>query len=176
MFKPTYLYIKTHNISGLKYFGKTTKDPYVYRGSGLNWVKHLREFGNNVTTEVVGFYTDKDVCRQAALEFSRKHRIAESSEWANIINETLCGDSGIEVKEILLQKYGPNYFRNIAKSPNAMAAVATRSQKLKGNLKCSAAGKKNIGKTRNKITCPYCGKSGAANTMTRWHFSNCKQK
>jgi hypothetical protein len=25
-FKPTYLYIKTHNITGLKYFGKTTDE------------------------------------------------------------------------------------------------------------------------------------------------------
>ena len=24
MFKPTYLYVKTHNKTGLKYFGKTT--------------------------------------------------------------------------------------------------------------------------------------------------------
>ena len=26
-FKPTWLYIKQHNTTGLKYFGKTTKDP-----------------------------------------------------------------------------------------------------------------------------------------------------
>lgn len=29
-FLPTYLYIKTHNQTGLKYFGKTTKDPFKY--------------------------------------------------------------------------------------------------------------------------------------------------
>jgi len=33
--KPTYLYIKEHSKTGLKYFGKTTKsDPTVYDGSG----------------------------------------------------------------------------------------------------------------------------------------------
>jgi hypothetical protein len=31
------------------------------------------------------------------------------------------------------------------------------------------------GKTQTKVTCPYCGKSGG-NTMSRWHFDNCKLK
>ena len=36
--KPTYLYVKQHNKTGLKYFGKTTKkDPLKYKGSGLYW-------------------------------------------------------------------------------------------------------------------------------------------
>lgn len=34
-FKPTYLYIKIHNDTGLKYFGKTcSKTPKQYKGSG----------------------------------------------------------------------------------------------------------------------------------------------
>lgn len=32
----------------------------------------------------------------------------------------------------------------------------------------------NTGKIRNKVECPYCGKTGAKNTMFRWHFNNCK--
>jgi hypothetical protein len=30
----TYLYHKRHKQTGLNYFGKTIRDPYVYRGSG----------------------------------------------------------------------------------------------------------------------------------------------
>lgn len=37
-----HLYIKTHNTTGLKYFGKTTKDPYKYLGSGKHWRAHLK--------------------------------------------------------------------------------------------------------------------------------------
>ena len=34
--KPTYLYIKQHSVTKLKYFGKTTKkDPVKYLGSGI---------------------------------------------------------------------------------------------------------------------------------------------
>lgn len=36
-----HLYVKIHNVTGLKYFGKTTKDPFKYRGSGKYWLAHL---------------------------------------------------------------------------------------------------------------------------------------
>lgn len=33
-----YLYVKRHNATGLRYLGKTTaKDPYRYKGSGVEW-------------------------------------------------------------------------------------------------------------------------------------------
>lgn len=31
----------------------------------------------------------------------------------------------------------------------------------------------NLGKIRQKVKCPHCGKEGANNTMSRWHFDNC---
>ena len=49
-----YLYIKTHNTTGLKYLGQTSKqNPYTYCGSGKDWVKHLNEHGYNVHTEIL---------------------------------------------------------------------------------------------------------------------------
>lgn len=91
MFKPTYLYIKTHNITGLKYFGKTTSDPYTYFGSGTKWLNHLNVYGKDVTTEILGHYTDKEECLRIALEFSHKNNIVESSVWANLRIESLAG-------------------------------------------------------------------------------------
>ena len=44
----THLYIKTHNITGLKYFGKTIGNPYSYKGSGTYWNNHLKKHGNNI--------------------------------------------------------------------------------------------------------------------------------
>lgn len=85
MFKPTYLYIKTHNVTKLKYFGKTTRDdPFNYCGSGKYWNNHLRIHGNDVSTEILGRYFDEDECKQAALDFSIKHNIVESRDWANL--------------------------------------------------------------------------------------------
>lgn len=84
------LYIKTHNITGLKYFGKTTRpnvDHYV--GSGVYWLKHLRQHGRDLSTTVVATFSDDNIdeCVNYAIEFSRTHNIVESSEWANLIEE-----------------------------------------------------------------------------------------
>jgi hypothetical protein len=92
MFKPTYLYIKTHNQTGLKYFGKTTRNnPHKYKGSGTHWTRHINKHGCDITTEIVGYYTDKEQCMKAAIEFSEKNNIVESAEWANLRIEMLDG-------------------------------------------------------------------------------------
>lgn len=91
MFKPTYLYIKTHNKTGLKYFGKTIRDPEKYQGSGYYWANHIKKYGYDVTTEILGYYTDKSECLLAAVEFSNKNNIVESTDWANLRPETLDG-------------------------------------------------------------------------------------
>ena len=86
-FTPTWLYIKQHNVTGLKYFGKTTKDPFLYKGSGKYWKDHIRKHGNNITTVWTELFTDKQTLTEYALQFSNQHNIVESKEWANLINE-----------------------------------------------------------------------------------------
>ena len=83
----TYLYVKTHSITGLKYFGKTTKNPFKYPGSGVHWKRHLRKHGKEHTTEVIAEFEDLEECEKFALEFSHKNNIVESSAWANLIPE-----------------------------------------------------------------------------------------
>lgn len=106
MFKPTYLYIKTHNITKLKYFGKTTSsDPTKYQGSGIHWKRHIKKYGYDVTTEILGYYLIEDECLAAAKKFSSDNNIVESTEWANLKSEELDGGdtSGTEN----YQKYLP---------------------------------------------------------------------
>ena len=82
------LYIKTHKITGLKYFGKTTKqDVESYLGSGIYWRKHLQKYGREMDTKVIGIFADPNECSCVALEFSRKNNIVESKEWANLKEE-----------------------------------------------------------------------------------------
>ena len=83
---PTVLYIKQHSVTGLKYFGKTTaKDPYKYKGSGPDWVLHLKENGSEhvITTIVFGPCTDSEVISKWATEFSIKNNIVKSDKYAN---------------------------------------------------------------------------------------------
>jgi hypothetical protein len=86
-FYPTYLYIKTHNKTGLRYFGKTTNDPFQYKGSGKHWLAHIKKHGNDISTEILGYYTDVNECTKAASEFSKNNQIVESTSWANLIDE-----------------------------------------------------------------------------------------
>jgi hypothetical protein len=95
IYKPSYLYIKTHNKTGLKYFGKTVQDPYVYKGSGHYWKIHIDSHGYDVTTEVLNNgnpYKNEYDFKKVAEEFSLNNNIVESSEWANLKIET--GDGG----------------------------------------------------------------------------------
>jgi hypothetical protein len=86
-FKPTYLYIKCHNVTGKLYFGKTTL-PYdkmlKYLGSGDYWKSHIRKHGiEHVVTIWSRLFFDKDECTAFAVDFSTKEQIVESEDWAN---------------------------------------------------------------------------------------------
>ena len=83
-----YLYVKTHNITGLKYFGKTTRgNPHAYRGSGKYWQNHLNKYGVNVSTEIVGIFMCEQECVEFAIKFSKENDIVNSEKWANLIYE-----------------------------------------------------------------------------------------
>lgn len=84
-FKPTYLYIKQHNITGLKYFGKTVKsDPIKYKGSGKVWLRHINKHGNDVSTLWTQLFTDKEAIVEYATTFSINNDIVKSPDWANL--------------------------------------------------------------------------------------------
>jgi hypothetical protein len=92
MTKPIHLYVKTHNVTGLKYFGKTIRvDPVKYKGSGKRWLNHIKVHGYDVSTVIIGTYTEVDECLKVALAFSRDNNIVESNEWANLKVESLDG-------------------------------------------------------------------------------------
>ena len=86
--KPTYLYVKQHNKTGLKYFGKTTKkDPLKYKGSGLHWKRHLKIHGNDVKTLWVQLFENEQELIEYAKKFSEENNIVNSDKWANLKNE-----------------------------------------------------------------------------------------
>lgn len=90
-----YLYIKLHKLTGLKYFGKTTRpNVYKYLGSGTHWQNHLRKHGKqHVITLRIWEFTSIEQAKIFALKFSIDNQIRTSSSWANLIDET-CLDGG----------------------------------------------------------------------------------
>lgn len=87
-FKPTYLYIKEHKITKLKYFGKTTKNPIKYNGSGVRWNRHINKYGKeHINTIWYHLFDNIDLLVEFALFFSEEYTIENSANWANLIYE-----------------------------------------------------------------------------------------
>jgi hypothetical protein len=78
------LYAKQHRVTGLRYFGKTTRDPQKYIGSGVYWRKHLECHGKQVDTVWTKEFDSIDECKEFAIAFSEIFDIVESNDWANL--------------------------------------------------------------------------------------------
>lgn len=145
-FYPTYLYIKTHNITGLKYFGKTTKDPYRYNGSGKHWLAHLKKHGGNITTEIVGFFASPNDCTEFATHFSVDNKIVESEDWANMIIENGL-DGGATIRD-----YAPVTEETRKKISEGLKGKVPWNKGLKGTYSSPNKGKPLPEETKRKIS------------------------
>jgi hypothetical protein len=87
-----YLYVKTHRITGLKYLGQTKKDPLKYKGSGLDWLTHIKQYGYDVHTEILLTTDSQQERNNWGRYYSKLWNIVESDQWANLKEES--GDGG----------------------------------------------------------------------------------
>jgi hypothetical protein len=116
-----YLYVKTHRKTGLKYLGQTKRNPYDYKGSGTYWVNHIKKHGNDVDTEVLMVFIDKDALRHWGIYFSDKWNVVLSEEWANLKREE--GDGGFE------------HINNIQKDKR-VNVISLKQKIANGQIKC----------------------------------------
>lgn len=87
-FRPTYLYIKQHSITGKLYFGKTIQNPESYPGSGKHWKAHVNKHGKeHIVTLWYCLFLDQESCTEFALNFSQNHNVVNSSDWLNMKDE-----------------------------------------------------------------------------------------
>lgn len=137
-----YLYVKTHNITGLKYLGKTAKDPFIYNGSGKYWQRHLRKYGYDITTEILFETTDPSEIKEKGLYYSNLFDVVNSDQWANLKPES--GDGGVTSPEII-QK-----ILNTKKANGYVLTEETKS-KISASLKGNKRSEESIQKTAGKI-------------------------
>ena len=84
-----YLYVKTHNKTGLKYLGFTrSSDPFSYKGSGKYWKAHIKKHGYDISTKILLSTTDIAEVKATGLFFSKLWSVVESEEWANLVEES----------------------------------------------------------------------------------------
>lgn len=161
---PTYLYIKQHSITGLKYFGKTTRDPYTYNGSGKYWKRHLKKYGKEhvVTLWVSELYQNTSIS-DYALQFSIENNIVESNEWANLKPENgLDGGGTIGIRLSAEAKANMSKPKSAEHKANISAARTGKKQSAEHNTKISSAltGKPKSAEARANLSIAKKGKSG----------------
>lgn len=94
-----YLYVKTHNLTNLKYLGQTTSsDPHRYTGSGIYWKSHLKKHGSDYRTEILRICETKEEVKEWGLFYSKLWNVVESEDWANLKVEQ--GDGGRQSEEV----------------------------------------------------------------------------
>ena len=158
-FAPTALLVMEHNITGLKYFCKSSRldELKYYLGSGVYWKRHRKAHGNDVRVGVLGVYFDEARCLAAAKDFSELHDVAKNPEWANLIAENgldgaPCGEAHpmfgkphpqIGFKRPLVGKHGadnpmwgkPSAMRGIPKLKGKDSPLYGRSRPVGGGKK-----------------------------------------
>jgi hypothetical protein len=83
------LYLK-ESPQGKKYLGKTTKDPFKYKGSGIVWKQHLKKYNilaAHLTTTILFESEDKEEFKQVAKYYSKKWDIVNNPEFCNLTEE-----------------------------------------------------------------------------------------
>lgn len=98
------LYVKTHKVTEMKYLGQTTKNAHTYRGSGIDWKKHLLENGNDVRTEILCSGYDREEMKRLGRHYSKLWDVVNNPKWANRIPETGGGSTPDEQTRKLLSE------------------------------------------------------------------------
>lgn len=189
-----YLYLKTHNVTGLKYLGKTIRNPFKYKGSGKRWKYHLNKHGNDVSTEILLETNDVNELVQKGIELSIKWNIVERSDFANIRIE--CGDGGDTSKtpayiEAMKHRQQIPWNKGLKFPPHTKERRQQISQTLKQHWKTHTHNRKGVVNWNRGIPnprirevsklsqyswkCQRCGKEGVgASNLKRWHGDNCR--
>lgn len=175
-----YLYVKTHNVTGLKYLGKTQKDPIKYKGSGKYWKQHIKYHGYDVNTEIIFQSESIKEISEKGIYFSELWNIVESKEWANMRPES--GDGGDTSEYINYKKRTESFIKSGYKHTPQINQKAVTSRRNSDNyVHMKTENQKRIQKgTHNFLLeweCEHCGSVGKNQTnYIRWHGDNCKKK
>jgi hypothetical protein len=182
-----YLYIKTHNKTGLKYLGQTTKDPIKYRGSGKYWLRHISKHGNDVSTKILIKCETNDELKKYGTYYSEMWNIVESNAWANLVPETGQGGSNtpemIEAARIRMLTNNPMSKMRTNKASFKKGNIPVITPERNAKIARGKRGSNNhyfgvpeaAERMNRKIECPNCGISTNYGNAKRWHFDNCRR-
>jgi len=166
-----FLYQKTHNETGLMYLGKTSNNPFSYKGSGKYWKRHLAKHGKDVSTKIL--YTSdslKDI-QKVGLYYSKLWNIVESKKWANLVNEN---GQGFDFMPQKVRQKVSNTMKG-RPAPNKGLKQKHKKHRVDGNYNGSNG--KLVGvprydlrnKARPRVSCITCHREVDVANLSRYH-------
>jgi hypothetical protein len=167
--QPTFLYIKRHKITGLKYFGKTIKNPIKYNGSGQYWLKHLKKHGaEHIETLWTKQFTNEQQIKRFCSLFCKLVNITHNEQWANLVPENGT-DGGCRSNSMV----GKSFFIEFNKKPKSNEIKNKISSSTKGIPKPKKTPENNI-KTANTLKGKHC-KFGFKCSVYEKEYSSIKE-
>lgn len=169
-----FLYIKTYNITGMKYLGVTKNDPHTYMGSGIHWNNHIKKHGYYVSTEIIYESNKKEDISSAGLYYSIFYDIVKSPKWANEVDELGQGGYNIKAHKTTTNKIQNGIF-------HFQDSSVQKQMSLKGNAVLSKMWnegthpslkriKEGTHPTQVQWVCKKCDKVGKGlSNFYRWH-------
>jgi len=172
-----YLYVKTHNKTGLKYLGKTTrKNPHLYPGSGIRWRKHLDKHGYDYSTEIIKeCVTNKEVAKWG-LYYSNLWNVVESNQWANLTPEIGNGGSMSGKNARMFGKHHSESSKQKMSRSNKGKVVSEETRKKMSENHVGMTGKSFSESSKQKISISNKGKVVSEETRKKMkESSTCKK-
>jgi len=166
-----HIYLKTHNVTGLKYLGKTERDPFKYNGSGLFWTRHIKKYGLDITTKVLGSFENIDEAIECGIYYSKLWNIVDNVEFANLMEES-CNGAGKN------RKFTEQHKVNLSNSHLGEIHSQERRNKIsqkKKNVPLSDSHKKALKIKKRKEAfkkCPICGIESNYSSVINRHIKN----
>jgi len=174
-----YLYKKTHNKTGIMYLGKTEKDPFKYKGSGKIWKLHIKKHGYDVTTEILGEFSNLEDFRKEAIKLSEELNIINSPDWANLrLEEGDGGDTSKFIDYSLLntgkgltyeERYGPEKAKELRAIRKA--SLGKNSSSRKGKSLVELYGKERAAEITRANRVKHIGKISPHKEKTKLKIS-----
>jgi len=176
------LYIFTHNITGLKYFGKTKvyftiETLLKYGGSGSYWKDHKKVHGNDLSAEIYGIF-HKDEVKEIALKFSEDNNIVKSLNesgnrkgkkiWANEKNEN--GLDGGSDGNMLGKLHSKETKQKMSNSQKGRTFTIETREKMSESAKKrdnNWTGRKHSDESKLKISNSLTGKKQSPETIEK---------
>jgi len=158
-----YLYVKTHRITGLKYLGQTKKDPLKYKGSGLDWLTHIKQYGYDVHTEILLTTDSQQERNNWGRYYSKLWNIVAGQDdygnkiWANRIPES--GGSWVEGVRQSTEHVAKRVVKNTGKKRT------TEFKENRTGAKNPFYKQKHKEETKQKMQANHADVSGSKNPM-----------